>query len=88
MADEYAKVEVSAMEYEALLNMDKMLRLAMSVPDVGQFLVTAIQALDQVRCDQGLLVPEAAPRPIQLASSSNVSDLAGALIQRAMREGS
>ena len=40
---------VSAFEYEALLNVEKMVRLAMSKPATGEFLVGAILALDAVR---------------------------------------
>lgn len=83
---DYTQTLVSALEYEALLNVDKMIRLAMSVPNTGEFLVTAIQALDQVRRDQGLAIPESAmPReePVEEARPQ-VSALAAGLIKRAM----
>jgi len=53
------KLNVSAMEYQALLNVDKMVRIAMTNPAAGEFLVMAIMALDNVRRDEGIEVPEA-----------------------------
>lgn len=86
---DYTQTLVSSLEYEALLNLDKMIRMAMSVPNTGEFLVTAIQALDQVRVDQGLPIPQAVkPRePESEESRPQVSQLAAGLIKRAM-EGS
>lgn len=82
----YQQTLVSSLEYEALLNQDRMIRLAMSAPNTGQFLVTAIEALDTVRRDQGLSIPEAVT-PQVAEKSVIVSDLASGLIRRAMRTG-
>ena len=43
------KMLVSAAEYAALLNVDQMVRVAMTAPDSGEFLAGAIMALDAVR---------------------------------------
>lgn len=74
----------SALEYEALIQLDKMIRLAMAVPNTSGFLVSAIQALDQVRHDQGLPIPEAVTSPPEPPDNAQVSALTGALIKRAM----
>ena len=72
---------VSAMEYEALLNVEKMVRLAMSQPKTGEFLVAAIVALDTVRTtESGELAVQRSP--ILKASASAVT---AALIERAKR---
>ena len=42
-------IEVSALEYEALKNIDKMVRVAMANAGAAEVLVAAIQALDAVR---------------------------------------
>lgn len=83
---EYTQTLVSSLEYEALVNLDKMVRLAISVPGTGEFLVTAIQALDQVRIDQDLPIPEAvAPREKPTEhKKAEVSQLAASPIRRAM----
>jgi hypothetical protein len=44
---------VSAMEYEALLNVERMLRVALVKPNVGDILVGALLALDKVRKTEG-----------------------------------
>ena len=87
---EYTQTLCSAMEYEALINLDKMIRLAMAIPNTSGFLVSAIQALDQIRIDQGLPIPEkvtAPPPPPESHNKAEVSALAGALIKRAMDGG-
>ena len=80
------KREVSALEYEALLNLDKVLRIAMIRPKTGEFIAVAIQALDQVRRDEGLETPPIAPPmvPGNAHDVRQVSGLAQALIKRAM----
>ena len=45
------KVEVFALEYEALRNLDRLVRAAMTEPDAGVLLVAAIGAIDAVRAD-------------------------------------
>ena len=86
---EYTQTLVSAMEYEALKNLDSIIRLAMSVPNMGEFLASAIDALDQVRADQGLPIPQpVAPRPTlndpAEQKQKEVSTLAAGLIKRAI----
>lgn len=86
---DFTQTLVSAMEYEALLNLDRVLRVAMSVPGTGEFLATALEALDQVRMDQGLPIPDAV-KPREPAESAvqrptaQVSALAAGLIRKAM----
>lgn len=64
---------VSAMEYAALLNVEKMVRLAMEQPSTGEFLVGAMQALDTVRrVEAGEL--ERQPSPILKASATAVAN--------------
>ena len=77
---------VSALEYEALLNLDRIIRVAMSQPGAAEFLVVAIQSLDQVRRDEGLETPPIAPPmvPGNAHDVRQVSGLAQALIKRAM----
>lgn len=77
---------VSALEYEALLNLDRIIRVAMSQPGVAEFIVTALHSLDAVRKDEGLPTPPIAP-PAPTANPHDVrqvSGLAQALIKRAM----
>ena len=77
---------VSALEYEALLNLDRIIRVAMSQPGVAEFIVTALHSLDAVRRDEGLETPPIAP-PAATANPHDVrqvSGLAQALIKRAM----
>lgn len=84
---DYTQTLVSALELEALRNVDQMIRVAMAIPNTAGFLATAIQALDQVRRDQGLPIPEAVtapPAPPETHDAGQVSALAGALIKRAM----
>jgi len=81
--------EVNALEYEALLNLDRMVRLAMTTPNTGEFLVVALQALDKVRLDEGLTIPENPPEIVQpepIPLNPKVSSLAAALIERAKKE--
>lgn len=77
------KIYVSEMEYEALVNLDKMIRIAMSVPSTGDMLIGAIQALDHVRMDEGIAIPESTPVETE-PLITGVSDLAAALIKRSM----
>jgi hypothetical protein len=83
---EYTQTFVSALELEALYNLDKMIRLAMARPNMGEFLAAAIQALDQVRIDQGLPMPEPIPPQSQNVNGRRAepSQLATSLIKRAM----
>lgn len=83
---EYTQTLVSALEHEALQNLDKMIRLAMAIQNTSGFLVSALQALDQIRIDQGLPIPEkvTAPPPPPENHPANVSGLASAMIKRAM----
>lgn len=79
---------VSALEYEALLNLDRIIRVAMSQPGVAEFIVTALHSLDAVRRDEGLETPPIAP-PAATANPHDVrqvSGLAQALIKRAMEK--
>lgn len=83
---EYTQTLCSEMEYLALLELDRVIRIAMSVPNTGEFLVIALQALDQVRVDQGLPIPqkiENSSPPVR--SGQEASDLAKKLIGRAMK---
>lgn len=77
---------VSALEYEALLNLDRIIRVAMSQPGAAEFLVVAIHSLDQVRRDEGLDTPPIAPPAVagNPHDVRQVSGLAQALIKRAM----
>jgi len=81
---EYTQTLVSALEYEGLLQLDRMIRLAMAIPNTGEFLASAMAALDAVRTDQGLPIPD--PVEVQRIQpvTPQVSALAGALIKRAM----
>jgi hypothetical protein len=84
---DYTQTLVSALELEALHNLDRIIRVAMVVPNTSGFLVSAIQALDQVRIDQGLPIPDpvqAPPAPPENHNAGQVSALAGALIKRDM----
>lgn len=84
---DYTQTLCSEMEYLALLELDRVIRIAMAVPNTGEFLAVAIQALDNVRSDQGLPGPqpiEAAPQH-EHKSGPEASDLAKKLIGRAMR---
>lgn len=80
------KREVSALEYEALLNLDKVLRIAMIRPKTGEFIAVAIQALDKVREDEGIEGPNLVvpADPNEGGDVRQVSGLAQALIKRAM----
>lgn len=84
---EHTQTLCSALEYEALLQLDKMIRLAMTIEGTAGFLVSALQALDAVRIDQGLPIPDKftmPPPPPENHNKVEVSALAGALIKRAM----
>lgn len=72
------KCEVSCLEYEGLLNLEKMIRIALINPGTGEFVAAAIQALDAVRRDEA---GDAAAPVI-----SGASTLANALIERSMRK--
>ena len=76
---------VSTLEYEALLHLDQMIRLAIIRPDCGDLLAVAIQALDKVRADEGI---EQAVVPEQDTAHDvrQISGLAQAMINRAMDE--
>jgi hypothetical protein len=72
------------MEYQALLNVEQMIRVAMIQPDAGEFLVVAIQSLDQVRRDEGIEVAALVRAPADPHDVREVSGLAQALIKKAM----
>ena len=76
---------VSTLEYEALLHLDQMIRLAIIRPDCGDLLAVAIQALVKVRADEGI---EQAVVPEQDTAHDvrQISGLAQAMIKRAMDE--
>lgn len=81
---EHTQTLVSALEYHALIELDRLIRMAMVIPDAGPFLAVAIQSLDQVRRDQGLPIPAPVEAP-QERINPEVSALAGSLIKRAMK---
>ncbi len=89
MADQVRKepelrtITVNAMEYAALLDVDRMIRIAMSVPDASEMLVGAIQALDLVRAGYGIPGPET-PQPAVQQESAKLSGPAQGLIKRAL----
>lgn len=56
------KIEVFALEYEALQNLDRIVRAAMQDPDVGPLLVASVGALDAVRADIDAQIEEARKR--------------------------
>jgi hypothetical protein len=66
------------MEYEALLNVERMVRLAMAKPATGEFLVGAMQALDAVRRDEKRAEPvvaeEPRPSPVVVAVANALID--------------
>jgi len=78
------KIEVEAMYLEALENVDKMVRLAMAVPNTGEFLVGAIQAIDTLRRDFDMPVPESVKPREEPVATPQASELAMGLIRRAM----
>ena len=75
---------VLALEYEALLNLERILRVALVSPDAGEFIVVAIQSLDQVRRDEGIEVAALVRAPADPHDVREVSGLAQALIKKAM----
>jgi hypothetical protein len=77
------KITVSALEYAALCDVDKMVRVCLVSPAAGEMLVGAIKALDMVREDEGIKTEEVKPLAPKLAP---VSALASALIERAKRQ--
>lgn len=72
------QITVSALEHEALLNLEKVLRVALKNPDTGEFIAGALQALDAVRREEA---GDVAGPQIVAASS-----IATALIERSMRD--
>jgi hypothetical protein len=83
-----SKIEVVAMEYEALKNLDQMVRLAMVNAAAAEFVAGAIQALDAVRRENGLECP-ASPVVTYGSSDRNdvgISDLAGNILKRVMEK--
>jgi hypothetical protein len=78
-------IYVNVLEYVALRNLDKAVRVCMANPNAGEFLVEAVQALNAVRHDLG--IEENAPLPqVERKASPLVTDLATALIERAMEK--
>ena len=70
--------QISALEIEGLLNLESVIRAAMKNPNIGEFIVGALAALDAVRrVEAG---DTAAP------VISGASTLANALIERSMRK--
>ena len=45
------------LEYAALLTLEEVIRIAIKVPNTGEFIVTALAALDQVRAEHGITPP-------------------------------
>jgi len=82
---DYTQTLVSALEYEGLMQLDRAIRMAVAIPNTGAFLVSAIAALDTVREEQGLPIPEPVEQQRIQPAGTQVSELAGALIQRAMK---
>ena len=80
------KMPVSVLEFQALLNLESMIRMAMISPSSGEFIVVAIQALDSVRKDERIVRPKVLPPISRPAPQSNVSDLASNLILKAMKK--
>jgi len=80
------KIPVSVLEFQALLNLESMIRMAMISPSSGEFIAVAIQALDAVRKDESIVRPKVLPPMNRPAPQSNVSDLASNLISRAMKK--
>lgn len=77
-------MEVNALEYEALLHLEKMVRIAFINPETGEFIAVAVHALDQIRREEGIQAPALErPKP-QPGDPGQVSALAAALIKRAM----
>ena len=72
------KVEVSALEYEGLQNLEKVIRAALKNPDLGEFIAGALMSLESVRREEAGDV--AGP---QIVAASNI---ATALIERSMRD--
>jgi hypothetical protein len=72
------QITVSALEFEALKQVDRMVRVAMASPGAAEGLVAAIQALDAVRREEA--GDTAAP------IIANSSDVAASLIERAMQQ--
>jgi len=71
-------VQISAIEYEGLCNLEKMVRIAMQSPDAAEGVVTALQALNAIRRE------EAGDAAVPVISGA--STLANALIERSMRK--
>jgi len=45
-------VEVSALEHDGLLNLEKVIRAALKNPDLGEFIAGALMALESVRREE------------------------------------
>ncbi len=73
---------VNKYEYVALIELDKMVRLAMGVPNTAEFLVSAMHAVDAIRREYGMEIPPV-PRQPEHMTASRVSGLAQGLIRRA-----
>ena len=72
------KIEVFADEYAALLNVEQMVRVAMKSPDTGEFLLTALAALDLVRKDMKMEFAE----PKRESKDKELSPLAKKLLSQ------
>lgn len=82
------KALISSLEYEALKNLEQMVRIAMQSPDAAEGVVTALQALNAIRRDEA--GDAAAPfdnysRAIQHEVVVGNDLLAADLIERAMK---
>jgi hypothetical protein len=78
------QITVSALEYVALCNVAKLVKIAMHSPNVGDLLVGALQVLDAVREDEGIAEVEI-DQPVQAPQHklAAASALTMALIDRA-----
>jgi hypothetical protein len=76
---------VSALEYAALLELDKLVRLAMVRPGAAEALVVCLQSLDAIRREEGLAASPVFSAPEPAHDQAEVSALAAGLIRRAMQ---
>ena len=82
-------VQPHPLEYAALLTLEQVIRIAITVPSTGEFIVTALAALDQVRKEHGITPPSMGvienrpkpqPKPLQ-GPSTLLKGLIGRLDQ-------
>lgn len=77
-------MNVSAQEYAGLLHLERVLRMAMTVPGTGEFIAVALQALDAVRRVEGLPGPEKVNIPQAENAAGSVSAMAAAMLAQAV----